>query len=107
MRDLSEELRSDSIPGALKEAALVVAGVLDGQGAESGDSPQGAVIINVSVAVAVGAPGKQKDDEPAPEGETPNEALVVATAVASAPALPKPAEQDKPDPQPARASKKA
>jgi hypothetical protein len=105
LRDLSEELRSDAIPGALREAAHVVAGLLDGQGAAADGSPQGAIIINVSVAVAVGAPGKQADEEPSPEGAAPSEALVVASAVATAPALAKPPERVEPEPPPARGKK--
>jgi hypothetical protein len=94
LRDLSQELRSDDVPAALRSAANTVADLIDGRGS-SGGSSGGAVIINVSVAVAVGAPGKpQGEDDSAPSTEGGGEdggkqAVVIASAIATAPATPK------------------
>lgn len=89
LQDLSEELRSDAVPAALRQAAQAVAGLLDGQSEASGAASPNAVIINISVAVAVGAPGKEQESD-SKAGAPPNEAVVIASAVATAPAMPRP-----------------
>jgi hypothetical protein len=90
LKQLSAELRSDAVPAVLRDAARTVAALLDGEkeSVAAFGTTQGAVIVNVSVAVAVGAPGREQGSGAQREGATPNDAVVVATAVASSPARP-------------------
>ena len=85
MNELSSELRSDAVPAVLRDAAHTLAGLLDGADKPGGEKLEGAIIINVSVAVAVGAPGKDQGANTDAEGVKPNDAVVIATAVATAP----------------------